>query len=123
MSLFAGFALFLSAIGIYGVLAYAVTQQRHEIGIRMALGARPCHVLRVVLAWGTRLACLGAVCGIVAALALTRLMKDLLYGVGATDPLTFAGVTLLLLFVAALASLIAARRAARVDPIIALRCE
>jgi len=123
VSLFAGFALFLSAIGIYGVLAYAVTQQRHEIGIRMALGARPCHVLRVVLAWGTRLACLGAVCGIVAALALTRLMKDLLYGVGATDPLTFAGVTLLLLFVAALASLIPARRAARVDPIIALRCE
>ena len=123
LSLFAGFALFLSAIGIYGVLAYAVSQQRHEIGIRMALGARPRHVLRFVLAWGTRLACLGAAFGIVAALALTRLMKGLLYGVGATDPLTFAGVTLLLLVVALLASYIPAHRATRVDPMIALRCE
>ncbi|HEV2115677.1 MAG TPA: ABC transporter permease [Terriglobales bacterium] len=123
LSLFAGFALFLSAIGIYGVLAYAVTQQRHEIGIRMALGARPRHVLRFVLAWGTRLACLGAAFGIVAALALTRLMKGLLYGVRATDPLTFAGVTLLLLSAAVLASLIPARRATKVDPMVALRCE
>jgi putative ABC transport system permease protein len=123
LGLFAGFALFLSAIGIYGVLAYAVSQQRHEIGIRMALGARPRHVLRFVLAWGTRLACLGAVFGIVAALALTRLMKGLLYGVGSTDPLTFAGVTLLLLVVALLASYVPARRATRVDPMIALRCE
>ena len=123
LSLFAGFALFLSAIGIYGVLAYAVSQQRHEIGIRMALGARPRHVLRFVLAWGTRLACLGAVFGIVAAFALTRLMKGLLYGVGAADPLTFAGVTLLLLSVASLASYIPARRATKVDPMVALRCE
>jgi putative ABC transport system permease protein len=121
--LFAGFALFLSAIGIYGVLAFAVTQRRHEIGIRMALGAQPRHVLGFVLAWGTRLACTGAVFGIVAALALTRLMKGLLYGVAATDPITFAGVTLLLLGVALLASFIPARRATRVDPMIALRCE
>ena len=123
LSLFAGFALFLSAIGIYGVLAYAVTQQRHEIGIRMALGAQPRHVLRFVLAWGTRLACLGAALGIIASLALTRLMKGLLYGVGATDPLTFAGVTLVLLLVALLASYVPARRATKVDPMIALRCE
>jgi putative ABC transport system permease protein len=123
LGLFAGLALFLSAIGIYGVLAYAVSQQRHEIGIRMALGARPRQVLRFVLAWGTRLACLGAVFGIVAAFALTRLMKSLLFGVGAADPLTFAGVTLLLLVVAALASYIPARRATKVDPMIALRCE
>ena len=123
LGLFAGFALFLSAIGIYGVLAYAVSQQRQEIGIRMALGARPRHVLRFVVAWGTRLACLGAAFGIVAALALTRLMKGLLYGVGASDPLTFAGVTFLLLLVAVLASYLPARRATKVDPMIALRCE
>lgn len=123
LSLFAGFALFLSAIGIYGVLAYAVTQQRHEIGIRMALGARPRHVLRFVLSWGTRLACLGAAFGIVAALGLTRLMKGLLFGVGATDPLTYVGVTLLLLLVAVLASFIPAHRATKVDPMVALRTE
>src|SRR5690348_15891733 len=100
LSLFAGFALFLSAIGIYGVLAYAVSQQRHEIDIRMALGARPRHVLSLVLAWGTRLAC-----------------------VGAAAPLSFARVTPLLLGVALLASYIPARRATKVDPMVALRCE
>ncbi|HKU23365.1 MAG TPA: ABC transporter permease [Terriglobales bacterium] len=123
LGLFAGFALFLSAVGIYGVLAFAVTQRRHEIGIRMALGAQPRHVLGFVLAWGTRVACMGAVFGVVAALALTRLMKGLLYGVAATDPITFAGVTLLLLAVAVLASFLPARRATKVDPMVALRCE
>ncbi|HSB76636.1 MAG TPA: ABC transporter permease [Terriglobales bacterium] len=123
LSLFAGFALFLSAIGIYGVLAYTVAQQRHEIGIRMALGARPWHVLRFVLAWGTRLAGLGALLGVAAAFALTRLMRGLLFGVGATDPFTFAAVTLGLMAVALLASYLPARRATRVEPVVALRCE
>ncbi|HEU5335687.1 MAG TPA: FtsX-like permease family protein, partial [Terriglobales bacterium] len=123
LSVFAGFALFLAAMGIYGVLAYAVTQQRHEIGIRLALGAEPRHVLRFVLGWGARLACLGALFGIVAALAFSHLMAGLLFGVDPTDPLTFAGVTVLLLLVAGLASYLPARRATRVDPMIALRCE
>ena len=123
LSVFAGFALFLAAMGIYGVLAYAVTQQRHEIGIRMALGAQPRHVLRFVLSWGARLACLGALFGIVAALAFSHLMAGLLFGVGPTDPFTFTGVTVLLLLVAGLASYVPARRATRVDPMIALRCE
>jgi predicted permease len=123
LSLFAGFAIFLAAIGIYGVLAYAVAQQRHEIGVRMALGARPRQVLKMVLAWGIRLACLGAAAGIMAALGLTRLMAGLLYGVGATDPVTFAGVTCVLLVIALLASYVPARRATRVDPMVALRCD
>lgn len=123
LGVFAGFALFLAAIGIYGILAYAVTQRRHEIGIRLALGATPGDVLRFVLGWGTRLVCLGTVFGIVAALALTRLMSGLLYGVGTTDPPTFAAVIVLLLMVALLASFVPARRATRVDPMIVLRCE
>ncbi len=123
LGVFAGFALFLAAIGNYGVLAYAVAQRRHEIGIRLALGANRSDVLRFVLGWGTRLSCLGAVFGVVAALALTRLMSGLLYGVGATDPPTFAAVIAVLLGVALLASYFPARRATRVDPKIALRCE
>lgn len=123
LGVFAGFALFLSAIGIYGTLAYAVTQRRHEIGIRVALGAKPRDVLWFVLGWGTRLVCLGAVFGNTAALALTRLMSGLLYGVRATDPPTFGAVIVLLLVVALLASYVPARRAAGVDPMVALRCE
>jgi putative ABC transport system permease protein len=123
LGVFAGLALFLAAIGIYGILAYAVTQRRHEIGIRIALGAKPGDVLWFVLGWGARLVCLGAVFGILAALALTRLMSGLLYGVGATNPPTFAAVIMLLLVVALLASYVPARRATRVDPMIALRCE
>ncbi|HEV2490072.1 MAG TPA: ABC transporter permease [Candidatus Acidoferrales bacterium] len=119
----AGLALFLAAIGIYGVLAYVVAQQAHEIGIRMALGANPRNVLRLVLGRGVRLVGIGAAFGLAAAVGLTRLMKGLLYGVSAMDPSTFIAVVALLVAVALLASYIPARRAMRVDPMTALRYE
>ena len=119
----AGLALFLSAIGVYGVLAYVVAQQTHEMGVRMALGAKQGAVLRLIVGRGARLAGIGALFGLAAALALTRLMKGMLYGVNAIDPLTLAGVVGLLTIVALLASYIPARRATKVDPMIALRHE
>jgi putative ABC transport system permease protein len=123
LGVFAGLALLLSSVGIYGVISYLVGQRTHEIGIRMALGAGRSHVLRLVLGHGLRMTSLGVVIGLAASVGLTRLMANMLYGVSPTDPLTFAGVALILALVALTACYIPARRAMRVDPIVALRYE
>ncbi len=122
-SLLGGLGAFLAALGIYGVLSYTVSQRLREIGVRIALGAQRKDVLRLVVGAGLRLAAIGAILGAAAALALTKEMSSLLFGVSATDPATFVAVLALVGFAAALAAYIPAMRAMRVDPMVALRYE
>ncbi len=123
LGMFAAVAVVLAAVGTYGVLSYAVTQRTREIGIRIALGAQRKEVLHLVLAQGVKMALIGVIIGLAAAAGVTRLIRSMLFGVSPTDPWTFGAVAILLLLVALAACYIPARRAMRVDPIVALRWE
>jgi len=123
LGVFASVALALATIGIYGVMAYLVNQGTRELGIRIALGASPLNILSLVVRQGMVLAFFGVAIGLAAAFLLVRLMRSLLFGVEVTDPITFAGISLLLAMITLLACYIPAQRAARIDPMISLRCD
>ena len=123
LATFAGVALVLASIGIFGVISYAVTRRTHEIGVRLALGATPANVVSLIIGQGMRVVLGGVVVGLGGALLVTRLMRTMVYGVTVTDPLTYAGVAMLLVGVALVASYIPARRATRIDPLSAMRAE
>jgi putative ABC transport system permease protein len=123
LTVFAVAALALASLGIYGLVSYAVAQRTREIGVRMALGARSGDVLRLVMGQGMKLALAGVALGLVASVALTRTIKSLLFGVSTIDPVTFAALPLLVMLIGMLACWIPARRATRVDPLIALKYE
>jgi putative ABC transport system permease protein len=123
LGIFAGLALVLAAVGLYGVISYSVSQRTREIGIRMALGASHKSVLRLVVSQGISLALIGVAIGVTASLFLTKLMATLLFGVSVTDPITFVAISLLLIGVTTVASIVPARRAMKVDPMVALRYE
>ena len=123
MAAFAGLALLLAVIGIYGVIAYSVAQRTREIGIRVALGAQTRDVLRLVVKQGMTLTVIGVALGLIVSFALTRFMEKSLFGVSATDPATFIAVAFLLAVVSLLACYLPARRATKVDPMVVLRCE
>ena len=123
LSLFATFALIQAVIGIYGVMSYFVTQRKRELGIRIALGARAADVLGLIVMQGLKPTLIGTAVGLVAAFAVTRLLREMLFGIRPVDPLTFAAMTLLLVCISVVACFLPARRATKVDPLIALRNE